>query len=497
MSTSRRGFLQTSALAAGLVASGHGARTAFGAPGDAARPLSPFLQGNFAPIHDEITVERLRVIGEIPADLDGMFVRNGPNPQFPPRGNYHWFDGDGMLHGVRIHESAASYRNRYVRTSGWQAEREAGHALWGGLSDPPDLKNILAGKAPFKNAANTALVWHDKRLLALWEAGEPHEIKVPDLETVGPYTFAGRLSHAFTAHPKVDAVTGEMLLFGYSPLSKIVRHSTVDAQGQLVRTVSVPMRRPVMMHDFAITEKYALFCDLPAVFDFAHAAKTGSMLRFDKGLGARFTIVPRQGDATPKSVDATGCFMFHTLNAYDDGDEVVLIGCRMEDYPEAVNLGATPTQSDNPLAATKAVLFRWRMNFATGLVKEEPLEDRGCEFPRLHERLVGRQSRYAYAMSLDMGAFVKFDLQTGTSVRHELGPGRLAGEGVFIPRPGGLSEDAGYLASYVYDRASETSELLIVAADDFTAPPLARLMIPARVPFGFHGLWLDQAALEA
>ncbi|MBX7167895.1 MAG: carotenoid oxygenase family protein [Pirellulales bacterium] len=499
MASPRREFLRNSATASLLVAAGHWpavGRLAWSASGDDrpadGPPLSPFLQGDFAPVHEEITVERLEVIGELPPDLDGMFVRNGPNPQFPPKGNYHWFDGDGMLHGVRIQAGQASYRNRYVRTAGWQAEHEAGRALWTGMNDLPDLQRIAAGEAPFKNAANTALAWHDGRLLALWEAGPPHEIAVPRLDTVGPYDYGGKLRHPFTAHPKVDPETGEMLFFGYSAMSRNIRHSTVDAQGQLQRTVSVPMRRPIMMHDFAITASQAIFCDLPAVFDFAAAQRTGSMLRFDKDLGARFTCVPRRGDPTPRSVDTAGCFMFHTLNAYDDGDEVVLLGCRMDDYPAAVAIGPQAAKEARGLAdGPKAVMYRWRMNFATGQVKEEQLDDQSCEFPRINEHFLGRSARYGYAMAFDMNALLKFDFASGAVERHELGPGRFGGEGVFIPRPGGKDEDDGFVATYVVDSAEQHSELVLLDARNFTRSPRARLVIPARIPFGFHGIWLD------
>lgn len=203
---------------------------------------NPYLMGPYAPVDTEIDASDLEVIGEIPDDLNGLYVRNGPNPQHIPAGRYHWFDGDGMLHGVRIAGGKASYRNRYVRTKGFEIEREAGRALWTGLLEPPRFDNP---HGPFKNAANTALVWHDGRLLALWEGGEPHTIRVPGLETIGPYTYGGKLVSAFTAHPKVDEVTGEMMFFGYSMVQPpFVKYSVVSAAGELLRTV--PDRKSVV-----------------------------------------------------------------------------------------------------------------------------------------------------------------------------------------------------------------------------------------------------------
>ena len=146
--------------------------------------VNPYLDGNFAPVDEEITANTLQVIGELPPDLSGMFVRNGPNPQWTPIGKYHWFDGDGMLHGVRISNGKATYRNRYVQTKAWKIENEVGKAVWTGLLEPPKKKSL---PKPIKNPANTALVWHAGQLLALWEGGAPHAIRVPELKTIGEY----------------------------------------------------------------------------------------------------------------------------------------------------------------------------------------------------------------------------------------------------------------------------------------------------------------------
>jgi carotenoid cleavage dioxygenase len=274
MSHSRRDFLGSSLFAAGLWIMGGRHSHADATNPKPEWPKNPFLQGNFGPVHEEVTAEDLPVVGKIPSELDGMFVRNGPNPQFPPLGNYHWFDGDGMLHGVRIRDGKASYRNRYVRTDGWKEEKEASKAVYYGFLDPPDLKRLATGKPPFKNTANTALVWHNGKLLALWEGGPPHEIKVPSLDTIGPYQFGGKLKHAFTAHPKVDLTTREMLCFGYNPVAKpYVLYTVVNAQGQIVRTTPIDIPKPVMMHDCAVTQRHTLFLDLPEIFDFSQKRK--------------------------------------------------------------------------------------------------------------------------------------------------------------------------------------------------------------------------------
>lgn len=456
-----------------------------------------FLSGNFAPVREEVTADDLPVVGRIPSGLEGMFVRNGPNPQFPPLGHYHWFDGDGMLHGVRLAGGKASYRNRYIRTAGFEAERAAGKALWKGMANAVDLTKLIEGKSTFKNAANTALVWHDGRLLALWEGGEPHEVRVPELTTVGPYTWNGALKHSCTAHPKVDPVTGEMMFFGYGFGRVSLVYSVADAAGKIIRTEPIDLPRPVMMHDFAVTKNYSIFLDLPATYNMVGLAKREGLLRYDPDLGARFGILPRHG--TGKEIrwfTVDPCFVFHTLNAHEEGDgddEVVVLGCRMDRYPDLVMFGPpkrNPTWDD--FLDCPPRLYRWRFNLKTGATSEEAVDDQAVDFPRVPDRVAGRPSRHGYCMGMRMDGLVKYDLATGQSTRHSHGDGRFGGEGVFVSRPEPKSEDDGWVLSYVQDEASGKSELIVIDAMDFTAPPLARVWLPVRVPYGFHGCWIGE-----
>jgi carotenoid cleavage dioxygenase len=465
-----------------------------GADDKSKKPTSGFLEGNYAPVREEITAYHLKVIGKLPAELEGMFVRTGPNPQFPPKGAYHWFDGDGMLHGVRIQGGKASYRNRFVRTEGWQEENKAGKALYPGLLDVPDLKKLAAGKPTHKNAANTALVWHNGQLLALWEGGPPHAIKVPSLETVGLHTFAGKLRHACTAHPKVDPHTGEFLFFGYQPVKPYVQYSITDAKGIITRTTPIDIPQAVMMHDFAITAKHTLFLDLPVTFSFQRLLRGQPILAFEPKQAARVGILPRHGKGDEvKWFDISQCYIFHTLNAHDEGDEVVLYACRMPTFPNEL----TPPEklSEKEMKAIGAILYRWRFNLKSGKVKEEALDDVAADFPRINETLTGRPAKVGYLATLRWDALVKHDLEKGTKERHELGKGRYCGEGVFVPRPDGKGEDDGWLVSYVYDKATNKSEMLVLDTRDFSGKPVARVMLPARVPFGFHGTWLPASVL--
>jgi carotenoid cleavage dioxygenase-like enzyme len=438
-------------------------------------PNHPFLRGNFAPVQEEITADNLKVIGRLPPEMDGMFVRNGPNPQFPPLGHYGWFTGDGMLHGVRVQDGQASYRNRYVRTARWQDEHAAGRSLYDSFQAPPEKRN----------RANTALIWHAGRVLALYEEGPPHHITVPELDTLGLYTFGGKLAHPFTAHPKIDPTTGELLCFGYRLMTHpYLQYSVINARGDIVSTRPIALPRPIMMHDFAITPRYTLFMDLPAVF-------SGGGVKFAPELGARVGVLPRHGAGDEiKWFEISSCYVFHTLNAHEDGDEVVLLACRFRQ-----GLGGPPGYIFDT-----AFLHQWRFNLKTGRSTEGPLDDRRTEFHRINEALTGKRARFGYCGSAGGDMFdglIKYDLPKGTSEHHAHGTGRMGGEGVFVPRRVPTSEDDGWLVTYVHDAASDKSELVIVEARDFRAPPVARVLLPGRVPYGFHGTWIRAADLAS
>jgi carotenoid cleavage dioxygenase-like enzyme len=460
--------------------------------------INPFLDGNFAPIGEEITADNLKVIGELPSDLSGMFLRNGPNPQFPPIGQYHWFDGDGMLHGVGIHNGKAFYRNRYVRTKGWQTEKEAGKAIWTGLLEPPQIDNPYGA---YKNTGNTALVWHGDRLLALWEGGEPHALKLPQLETIGPDNYSGKLVSPFTAHPKVDPVTGEMMFFGYSLFEPpYLLYSIVSATGELLRTVPIEIPVGVMMHDFAITDRYTIFLDLPYTYRPERIQKGESAFMFESDRPSRIGILPRYGDNNNiRWFESPSCYVFHTLNAYEEGDEVVLFACRMS----SCNV-LSPEQPLNDPHVNISRMYCWRLNLTSGKVSEQILDEVPSEFPRVNEQFLGRKTRYGYAgkvaptpMPLFDG-LIKYDLSNNQSWTYKFGLGRYGGEAVFAPRIGATAEDDGWLLTFVRDEELGTSELLVLTAQDLTAEPVARVLIPQRVPYGFHAVWIcgDRSILD-
>jgi carotenoid cleavage dioxygenase len=457
---------------------------------------SPYLQGSYAPIPTEIDAPRLDVTGELPRDLAGLYVRNSSNPRFEAKGRYHWFDGDGMLHAVQIGAGRASYRNRWIRTKAFLAEEAAGEALWTGVTERPDFTNP---RGPLKDTANTDVVFHGGRLLALWWlGGEPYAIKVPSLETCGVETFGGKVK-TLTAHPKVDPVTGEMMVFDYKPFPPYLSYGVISKAGVLEHWTTIDLPGPRLQHDMAITERFTILLDMSMMWDPELLAKGRTKVIFARDKPTRFGILPRRGDgAQIRWFEASACFMYHTINAWEEGDEVVVVGCRI-DRPLAQE-GESSVPSIGFLRLEPR-LHRWRFNLVTGAVKEEPLDDRLTEFPRMDNRLLGRRSRYSYnprlaaRATLQFDGVVKYDTDTGRSSTYAFPPGWFGGETTFAPRIGSRSEDDGYLLTFAAEEKTGASELYVLDAADVARGPVARLAIPQRVPTGYHTWWVDADAL--
>jgi carotenoid cleavage dioxygenase len=468
---------------------------------DASTPVTfpaddAWLNGLFAPVADELDVGDLEVEGSLPPGLRGAFLRNGPNPAFPPIVRYHVFDGDGMIHGITFDgEGGARYRNRFVESRALLAERRAGHALYGGLAQfvVPDPEVVAEGGL-YKNTANTHVVRHAGRILALMEGAGPTELRA-DLSTVGEYDFGGRLVGAMTAHPKVDPATGEMLFFGYSPLPPFLRFHVTDAAGTLLRSVDLDLPRSVMMHDFAVTERHVVLFDLPALFDLQATLSGGAAVRWEPQHGARIGVLPR--DATTDEVRWTEVepfYVFHFLNAYDEGDSVVVEGCRASRLP--LSFG------EEPLAEpVQPALHRWRIDTTAGSITDEQLDDRAVDFPRVADAAAGLDNRYGYAAHLREGdgefasfsSVVKYDRRTGDATEHVYGPHAQAGEAVFAADPHGSAEDDGWLLNFVVDKPTGHTDVVVLDARDVAAGPVAEVRLPRRVPIGFHGSWLPDS----
>jgi len=460
-------------------------------------PTNPSFLGNAAPVEKENNTVCTEVIGKVPEELAGSFVRIGSNPVFVDNPEtYHPFDGDGMIHEVHFQNGTASYVNAFVNTKGLQLEREKGDYIWTGLASPPDFNNE---HGMMKNVANTAMVFHAGKFLALWEGGNPHHVSLPNLETVAEIDYDGKLNHPFTAHPKVDAQTGEMVTFGASIMaSPFCSVSLVDKNGDLVHTTGIDMPKAAMMHDCAITDKHTIFLDLPITFDFTRAMNGQKMLDWEPENGSRIGVVPRMGsDEDIKWFEIDNCMVFHVANAWEEGDEVVLLACRAN-KTEVGDATENANDADMDMTDQLALFTEWRMNMATGEVTERNLDPVNYgEFPRINDNLAGRKTRYTYVAGIDQNQRgtpfnreMKYDGETGEIQVHPLGEGCKGGEAIFAPRVGAVDEDDGYVILFVRDEINQTSECRVIDAKNFEAEPVARVKIPYRVPFGFHASWV-------
>jgi carotenoid cleavage dioxygenase len=442
---------------------------------------NPYLSGNFAPVAEETTELALSVTGKIPAELCGRLLRIGPNPVAPDPETHHWFTGNGMVHGVRLREGRAEwYRNRYVHddelceTFGWPAV-------------PGPEREMLGG-----GVANTNVIGHAGRTYAIIEAGNlPVELS-DELETLRRSDFDGTLPAGFSAHPKRDPDTGELHAAVYSPLWEHVQHVVVGVDGRVRRTVDVPVPGRPMVHDCAITENYFIVLDLPVIFD-PELLVQGSSLpyKWHPEYGARVGLLAREGEATDVVwCDVEPCYVFHPMNAYEDGDGRVVL-----DVVRHPKMFATDMQGPNEGAPT---LDRWIVDPRGGSVKEQRLDERGQEFPRHDERLIGKPYRYGYTAcfdeSLALGGLFRHDLRDGKTDVHSEGGARSFMEPVFVPRSDDAAEDDGWLLAYVYDASTDKSDVVILHAQDFTGEPVATIHLPGRVPYGFHGNWLPDSA---
>lgn len=417
------------------------------------------LTGNFAPVDHEVTVDTLPATGRIPAELDGHYLRNGPNPR---NGSPHWFMGEGMLHGVRLRDGKAQwYRNRWVRTSAFDG-------------DPTPLYDPATGNRNLHVAnANTHIVGHAGHLLALVESSLPWEVN-RELDTLGVYDFGGALTNSMTAHPKTCPATGELHFFGYGSLTAPhVRYHRADAGGTLVVDQPIDVPGLTMMHDFAITERYVLFLDLPVVFSLELAQQGTMPYRWDPGYGARIGVLRRDDPAAGvRWFEIAPCYVFHVANAFDTGGVITLHAVRYE----SMWVGSSSAFDDH------GTLHEWTIDLTRDRITERPLDDRSSEFPRIDDASTGLPHSTVYAVGSHH--LTGYDVDSGRHRTREFGPDQ-PGEAVFVPS----STGAGYLLLFVYRAETATSDLVILDAGEVTAPPLAEIHLGVRVPTGFHGNW--------
>ena len=434
------------------------------------------LKGNWAPVEKELEVQNLEVIGNIPKELSGKYIRNGMNPV----SGYsdHWFFGNGMLHCVEIENGKASYKNKYVRTPYFENDM-----------------SMMEGSFDLKaSPANTHVIRHADKILTLEEAHFPWIVD-DNLETVGSHDFKGKLNGPMTAHPRICPETNELLFFGYQMMRKpYLTYHRVSADGELIQSEEIDIPRPVMMHDWNITRNYVIFMDLPLVFDLDQAVSGSDPFGFRPECGARLGVMPRDGSNKDiKWIDINPCFVFHPMNAYEEDNKIILHVCRQN---KAMVGGMDEIYGGKD---TTGKLWKWTINLDAETCKEEQIDDAACDFARVDDRLTGLKAKNGYAMAIDenaktltFGQFLyKFNLEKNTRTDHDLGDNVFGGEPVFVPKSKDSSEEEGWVMAIVFDDNIKKSKLIIVDVENFDKKPVCEVILPQRVPFGAHGSWLS------
>ncbi|MEU0896728.1 carotenoid oxygenase family protein [Streptomyces massasporeus] len=446
-----------------------------------------YLSGNFAPLTKEVKASDLAITGALPKELNGRYMRIGPNP----RGDidpamYHWFMGDGMVHGIRLRDGKAEwYRSRFVDIDGF--------------------------------SPNTNVLAHSGRILALREMGMPCVELTPELDGMTVWDFEGEFRRGSTAHPKTDPVTGDLhaINTAIGKSGYMARYVVIDRAGTTTHSTEIHVEDMPLIHDMALTETRVVVLDLPVTMGAGLRRMneglpvTQGLMTWDDQHPARVGIMLIRGTAQDITwVEVPQCYVFHVLNAYDNADGSLTL--------DVVRYDENFQQDLYGPGGTVPILVRWTVNPTTGNVNEQVMGDWSVEFPRIDATLVGRPHRYGYfagvgahgievssedvkrARSMggfEVGPLVKVDTVAGSSVPYDFGPGRVTGEPEFIARPNAESEDDGWIMSIVHDANTDRGELVILDAADIAAGPVARVHLPTRVPFGFHGNWISDTQL--
>ena len=434
--------------------------------------LSWWLRGNYAPVKDEYDSrdagDTLEVIGALPPSLNGTLLRNGSNPK--SEDPMFWFFGDGMLHGINLGGGEARwYKRSWIKTPAVMGEQSG----------------VAAGRA------NTSLVRHAGRTLALYEVAPPFEVRPDDLGSVGYHSFDGATYGPMCAHPKVDPRTGEMWFIGVGMFPAELSCTCVSAGGEVLRHSKIPLDAMRMIHDFQLTQRFVVLLDLPVLLNPAFLSG-GPMFEWRPDRVARIGLMPRHADLSEtRWFEVEASYVFHTFNAYEEGDEVVLEACRL-----------MPNAGDDFFTSTSAPMpWRWSLNLTTGAVREEAIGERSSEFPTIDQRFQGQAHRFNYGLMMQSptadyplhpyGLFQQ-DRLSGEVSAWDLGEAVQLDEAIFVPDSPEAGEGEGWLLSVAYNRPEARSELLVLDAQRVSDGPVARVLLPSRVPFGFHGLWVPE-----
>lgn len=463
---------------------------------------NPYLHGPYAPTVHELSLDGLDVEGELPADLEGAYFRNGPNPIHQPKNRYHPFDGDGMVHGVYFRDGKAGYRNRWIQTDALTDEQRTGKSISPGVMGPFDYSVSPFG---IKDTSNTDLLYYRDQLISLWyNAGNPCALHGQSLDTLGPLEVAGRRHRRMSAHSKIDWQTGEFLFFDYGDDPPYMTYGVADASGKLLHETAVELPGPRLPHDIGFTNNFVILHDLPFFHDMNVLRRHHMrVLTFHRDIPTRFGLASRYGGGDVRWFECEPCYILHVSNCWEDGDWVIMDGCR------SVNPMPDAHEDQGELSHMLAYMrleannYRWRFNLRTGEVREGDIDDLNTEFNKTNPLFHGVESRFAYHQripllhegghTLRFTGLVKYDNATGRRWEWGYGAGVFGSEAVFAPKRDATrasDEDDGYVITLVTDSKDWSSWSLVFDARDITQGPIARVRLPHRVPYGFHATWV-------
>ena len=470
----------------------------------------PYLSGAWTPVHEELTVDALEVIeGEVPRDIDGIYLRNTENPVHQPLGRYHPFDGDAMIHQVDIRDGRVAYRNRFVRTACFEAEQVAGASLWGGLMDPPgtSARPGYGAHGGLKDTGSTDIVVHAGVAYAtFYQCGEAWMVDPVTLETLGKAPWAP--VDGVSAHPKVDEATGELMFFNYSKHAPYMHYGVVDARGRRKHYTPIPLPGARLPHDMAVTKNWSILNDMPLFWD-ADALEQGiHAARLHDGVPTRFALIPRHGGADDiRWFEAEPTYVLHWTNAWEEQEGRVVV---LEGYHQSCPM-PEPLAEHGRYAHMMAYvdehsfqcrLHRWRFDLETGECSEERLSDRIVEFGTINPAYAMKPSRYVWSTTSKPGwflfdGFVRHDTHTGEEQVLKLPDGVYASESPVVPKKGATSEEDAYLVTFLIDENTDTSQFAILDAADIAKGPICRMALPHKISSGVHATWVERGMLAS
>lgn len=463
----------------------------------------PYRSGAWRPQHKEWTATDMVVEGTIPDDLNGVYLRNTENPLVPAAQRYHPFDGDGMIHSMFFSNGKAEYRNRFIRTEGLLAELDAGGPLWSGLAESPLVAPRQDGwgaRTRMKDASSTDVVIHNGvALTSFYQCGDLYRLDPITLADDGREVWNGKFPDAgVSAHTKVDQNTGELMFFNYQTTYPYMHYGVVSPTGDLAHYTAVPLPGPRLPHDMAFTENYSILNDCPLFWKQDLIDRGIYATQFHKDMPTRLGVIPRYG--TEKDIKWFECdatYVLHWINAYEEGDEIIVDGYFQFDPSPGVEPDATLDQRMFrflDLYALQSRPYRWRLNMKTGAVKEGPLSDTITEFGMINALTAGKKYQWVYSTIPAVGWFgfegiIKHNVVTGSEENYQLPEGVYASETVFAPRPSAQSEDDGYLITFTMDVTNDQSHCLVFDAKNVSDGPVARIPLPERICSGTHATW--------